>query len=66
MKVVKNKVAPPFRTVEFDIMFDKGISSEGSLLDAAVETSVVGKSGAWFQYGGQNIAQGRGCQNIFN
>ncbi len=65
VKVVKNKVAPPFRTVEFDIMFDRGISSEGSLLDAAVETEVVGKSGAWFQYGGQNIAQGREAAKIY-
>lgn len=65
VKVVKNKVAPPFRTVEFDIMFDRGISAEGSLLDAAVETDVISKSGAWFQYGGQNIAQGREAAKIY-
>ena len=58
-KIVKNKVAPPFRVAEFDIMFDRGISKEGSLLDAAVEAGVVAKSGAWFEYNKQNIAQGR-------
>lgn len=64
-KVVKNKVAPPFRSAEFDIMFDKGISKEGSLIDAAVDTDVVKKSGGWFAYNGQNIAQGRESAKIF-
>jgi len=58
-KVVKNKVAPPFRQVEFDMMFDRGISKEGSILDVAIETNVIKKSGGWFAYNGQNIAQGR-------
>jgi len=64
-KVVKNKVAPPFRSAEFDIMFDKGISKEGSLLDAAVDVDIVKKSGGWFAYNGQNIAQGRESAKIF-
>ncbi len=58
-KIVKNKVAPPFRVAEFDIMFDRGISREGSIVDAAIETGVVKKTGGWFSYAGQNIAQGR-------
>lgn len=64
-KVVKNKVAPPFRQAEFDIMFDRGISKEGSLLDAAIDTGVVKKTGGWFSYDGQNIAQGRESAKLF-
>lgn len=59
VKIVKNKVAPPFKTVEFDIEFGKGISKVGSLLDAALESGIVEASGAWIKYEGNNIAQGR-------
>ena len=58
-KVVKNKVAPPFRMAEFDIMYGKGISREGSLLDVGVEHDLIKKSGAWFTYEGEQIGQGR-------
>ncbi|MEN6306781.1 MAG: recombinase RecA [Anaerohalosphaeraceae bacterium] len=58
-RVVKNKVAAPFKTSEFDIMFDSGISSEGDLLDMAAEINVVNKSGAWFTYGDAKLGQGR-------
>ncbi len=59
VKVVKNKVAPPFRQAEFDIMYGKGISREGSLLDIAVERNIVKKSGAWYTYDSEQIGQGR-------
>jgi len=59
VKVVKNKVAPPCREAEFDVMYGEGISREGDLLDLAVEHKVIEKSGAWFAYGGERLGQGR-------
>ncbi len=59
VKVVKNKMAPPFRQVEFDIMYGEGISKTGELIDIGVQTNLVEKSGAWFAYDGQRIGQGR-------
>src|SRR5262249_34505430 len=59
VKVVKNKLAPPFREVEFDIMYGTGLSKEGDLLDLASENNIIEKSGAWFAFGGERIGQGR-------
>jgi recombination protein RecA len=59
VKVVKNKVAPPFKEVEFDIMYGQGISREGDVLDLAANENVVEKSGTWFSFGGERIGQGR-------
>src|SRR5207253_11494372 len=59
VKVVKNKCASPFKQAEFDIMYSKGISREGSVLDLAVDLGIVKKSGAWFTYDGEQLGQGR-------
>ena len=59
VKVVKNKVAPPFKQVEFDIMYGEGISKTGELVDLGVKANIVEKSGAWFSYNGERIGQGR-------
>ena len=65
VKVVKNKMAPPFREAEFDIMYGEGISREGDLLDLAVEKKIVEKSGAWFSYAGERLGQGRENVKVF-
>jgi len=64
VKVVKNKVAPPFKYTEFDIMYGKGISRAGDILDCAVDAKLIEKSGAWYSYKGDRIGQGR--ENVKN
>jgi recombination protein RecA len=65
VKIVKNKVAPPFRQAEFDIFFNEGVSKEGELIDLGVENKIVEKAGAWYSYDGRRIGQGRGNAKQF-
>src|SRR5919202_1380803 len=65
VKIVKNKVAPPFKVVDFDIMYGEGISKEGSILDMGLDHEVVQKSGAWFAYGDERLGQGRENAKLF-
>jgi len=65
VKVVKNKVAPPFKQAEFDVMFDEGISHSGLVVDLATEANIIQKSGAWYSYGDQRIGQGRENAKLF-
>jgi len=65
VKIVKNKVAPPFKIVEFDIMYNEGISKTGEIVDAATKLEIVKKSGAWYEYNGQKIGQGREAAKQF-
>ena len=65
IRIVKNKIAPPFKEAEFDIIFGKGISYSGDVLDLAVKTEIIGKSGSWYSYNGEKIGQGREAAKLF-
>jgi recombination protein RecA len=65
VKVTKNKVAPPFKQVEFDIMYNEGISREGNLVDIGVEEGIVQKGGSWFSYGDTRLGQGRENSKLY-
>ena len=65
VKVVKNKVAPPFKEAEFDILYGEGISNESCIIDLAVENNIIEKSGSWFAYKGQKIAQGKDNARLY-
>jgi recombination protein RecA len=65
VKIVKNKVSPPFKTVDFDIMYNEGISKNGEIIDLGVKANIIEKSGAWYSYNNQRIGQGRENTKIF-
>ena len=65
VKVVKNKIAPPFKTIEFDIMFGEGISKLGSLIDLATEGAIIKKSGSWYSYNDERLGQGRENAKVY-
>ena len=65
VKIVKNKMAPPFREAEVDMMYGEGVSREGDLIDQAVERKIIDKSGAWFSFAGERLGQGRENVKIF-
>ena len=65
VKVVKNKVAPPFKTAEFDLMYGQGISKEGTLIDIGVTMEIIKKSGAWYSYEGERMGQGKEAAKVY-